>query len=291
MYLRKGNLKIVVTQDNTDKKLVIDDLVKIIDDRRGGDYFGFQPDELVGQDIRKVLPAEVSEILDENIEYSLEGNDLKTVIEKIINFRILDNNRNELDMNVHVERSLSTTEKLTFAVLLERKIFLQEKIKSVLAGISEFQQVSHEGTGLLNSTAYYEVLNEVMDFLYDMKVEAVMCIISLEGFPLLRMNEGRERSNEVLEKIGKTMKSNFRTKDIMAYLGFGKFAVFMVRTFEDEVIYPLRRLESNFRKEGILTSKITYNARYQKVDMETEVTDLIEAVKAKSVDFAFAPLR
>ena len=291
MYLRKGNLKFTVTQDNIEKKLIIDDLVKIIDDRRGGDYFGFGQNDLLGQDIRKILPFEISEILDDNIEYNLEGNDLKTVMEKIINFKILDSTKKELNMNAYVDRALSTPEKLAFSIILERKIFLAEKIKSILAGIAEFQQVTHDATGLLNASAYFEVLNEVMDFLYDAKVEAVMCVISVEGFPMIRMNEGKEKVNEVLEKIGRTIRANFRGRDIMGYLGFGKFGIFMVRTFEDEVVYPLRRLESSLRKEGILTSKITYNARYQKVDMEMSVNDLVDQVKAKSVDYTLAPVR
>ncbi len=291
MYLRKGNLKFTVTQDNIEKKLIIDELVKVIDERRGGDYFGFSQNELVGQDIRKILPFEVSEILDDNIEYSPEGNDLKTVLEKIISFKILDSGKKELNMNAHVERALSTPEKLSFSIILERKIFLQEKIKSILGGISEFQKVNHDITDLLNTAAYYEVLNEVMDFLYDTKVEAVMCVISIEGFPMLRMNEGKERVDEVLKKAGKAMKTTFRGKDILGYLGFGKFGVFMVRTFEDEVVYPLRRLESNLRKEGILTSRITYNARFQKVDLEMSVNDLIDQVKSKAVDQTIAQTR
>jgi len=288
MYLRKGNLKFTVTQDNAEKKLLIEELLNIIDERRGGDYFGFSQSELVGQDIRKILPIDVSEILDDNIEYSLEGNDLKTVLEKIIDFRIFDSAKKELSMNAYIERAVSTQEKLSFSLILERKIFLQEKIKSILASISEFQQVSHDATGLLNASAYYEVLNEVMDFLYETKVEAVMCIISVEGFPMLRMNEGKAKVDEVLGKVGAIMRTNFRSKDILGYLGFGKFAIFMVRTFEDEVVYPLRRLESTLRKQGVLTSRITYNARYQKVDLETSVTDMIEEVKQKQVDYTLS---
>ena len=291
MYLRKGNLKFTVTQDNIEKKLIINDLVKVVDDRRGGDYFGYQQNDLVGKDLRVVLPSEVSEILNDNIEYSLEGNDLKTVLEKIINFKIVDHSKKVLDMNAYIERSISTPEKLAFSVVLERRIFLQEKIKSILGGISEFQKVTDEVTGLINSTAYLEVINEVMDFLYEARVEAVMCIISVEGFPMMNINEGQEKIDEVLAKVGATMRSTFRGKDILGYLGFGKFGVFMVRTFEDEVIYPLGRLESNLKNAGILNSKVTYNARYQKVDMETDVKDLIELVKGKAIDYTMTQIR
>jgi diguanylate cyclase (GGDEF)-like protein len=291
MYLRKGNLRFSVTQDNIEKKLLVDDLVKSIDDRRGGDYFGYQPQELLGHDLREFLPEDVSDILNDNIEFSLEGNDLKTVLEKIINFQILNHDKHIVDMNAYIERSISTPEKLSFSVVLERKIFLQEKIKSILASISEYQQIIHDLSGLINTSAYYEVLNELMDFLYDTNVEAVLCVISIEGFPVIRMHEGKEAADDVISKVGKVLSSTLRTRDISGYIGFGKFAILMVRTFEDEVIYPIKRIESNFRKEGVLNSKISYNVRFQKIEMNMDAKDAIEMVRDKKIDYTMSAIR
>jgi diguanylate cyclase (GGDEF)-like protein len=288
MYLRKGNLKFTVTQNNLEKNILVDELAKSIDDRRGGDYFGYQNNDLVGHDLREFLPEDVREILDDNIEYSLEGNDLKTVVEKIINFKIFNAEKAPIDMNAYVERSLSTPEKLSFSMVLERKIFLQDKIKTILANISSHQQIRHDVTGLINTSAFHEALNELLDFLYDARVEAVFCIISIEGFSNIRMQEGKERSDEILAGIGKVLTATLRTRDIVGYLGFGKFAVLMARTFEDEVIYPIKRIESGFKKEGVLNSKISYNVRYQKVDMEHEVKDIIELVQEKKIDYTMS---
>ncbi len=291
MYLRKGNLKFTVTQNNAERRLLVDDLVKVIDERRDGDYFGYQPTDLVGHDFRELLPEEVSEILNDNIEFNLEGNDLKTVLEKIISFKVLTSARKEIDMNAYIERSISTSDKLSFSVILERKIFLQEKIKSVLASIALYQQVTHDLTGLINPEAFYDVLDELMDFLYETRVEAVLCIISIEGFSMMETHDGKEKMDDVISRVGKVMGATLRTKDIIGYLGGGKFAVLMVRTFEDEVIYPLKRLETNFIKEGILTPKITYNVRYQTVDMENKAKDMVEIVKDKQIDHSINPTR
>ncbi len=285
MYLRKGNLKFTVTQDNIGKTLIIDELIKSVDERRGGDYFGYQEGQLVGQDLRGLLPEEVAEILDDNIEYNLEGNDLKTVVEKIINFRVRDPQKKEIDMSAHVERYISTPEKLSFQLVLERKIFLKEKIKEIADKIAKHKQVMHDLTGLIDEEPYEQLLDELMDFLYESRVEAIMCVISVEGFPMIRMNDGREKVDELIQKIGAVFRSTFRGKDIIGYLGHGKFGIFMVRTFEDEVIYPLRRLESNLRREGLINPKITFNARFMPVDMETEAKNLIESVKNKSTDY------
>lgn len=288
MYLRKGNLKFVVTQDNINRKIVINDLIKIIDDRREGDYFGINSEQLKGKDFREVLPSDLNEIINENIEYNIEGNDLKNVVDKIIHFRVLDKDKKPIDMNAHVERDVSTVgDSLNFSVILERKIFLRDKIKTILSSLSEYQQVNHPVTGVINTAAFYEITEELLDFLHETSVEAVMCIVSIEGFPLIRMSDGKEKSNEMLAKIGLVMKTNFRSKDVVGYLGFGRFAILMVRTFEDEVSYPLKRLESNLRKQGVLNSKITYNARFQKVDLQMDSKAIIETIKNKKVDFAF----
>jgi diguanylate cyclase (GGDEF)-like protein len=288
MYLRKGNLKFIVTQDNANRKLVINDLIKIIDERREGDYFGVNSNQLQGKNFSEVLPSELNEIIDENIEYNIEGNDLKNVIDKIIHFKVLDKDKKPIDMNAHVERDVSVSgDSLKFSVILERKIFLRDKVKSILASLSEYQQVEHPVTGVINTAAFYEITEELLDYMHETNLEAVMCIISIEGFPLIRMSEGKEKSNEILSQIGLVMKSNFRSKDVVGYLGFGRFAVLMVRTFEDEVSYPLKRLESNLRKQGVLNSKITYNARFQKVDLTLDSKAIIDSIKNKKVDYTF----
>ena len=65
----------------------------------------------------------------------------------------------------------------------------------------------------------------------------------------------------------------------------------MVRTFEDEVIYPIKRIESNFKKEGVLNSKISYNIRFQKIDMNTDAKDSIELVRDKKIDYSMTAIR
>jgi GGDEF domain-containing protein len=124
-----------------------------------------------------------------------------------------------------------------------------------------------------------------MDFLYESKYNSVFLVFSLEGYPTLRRQYGKAKSDEILSRISYVVKSNFRGRDICAYLGMGKFGVFMINTFEDEVQYPLQRLRDNLRKEGVLSSKVSFNARYQNVDLELKVDDLLDSIMSKKVDY------
>lgn len=287
MYLRKGNLRFAVTQDNLNQSIVIDEFVQSIDERSGGDFFGYSNVDLKGVELKSILPEEISEIMDDNIEYTVEGNDFKSVIEKIIRFKIKNNKKEVLDMNAFVERAPSEeNDNLSFNMVLEKKIHLKEKIKAILSGISEVQRVEHPKAKLMNSDAYAEVLDEIFDFLYEARIPAVMLILSIDGYPSFRRRLGRNKVDKMLKEISHTLKTTFRTRDIMAYLGVGHFALTLVKTYPEEVVHPLKRLEQNLKKAGVLDSKSSINARYKSIDLGLSVADVMGQVKSKEIDYS-----
>jgi diguanylate cyclase (GGDEF)-like protein len=262
----------------------VDELFKSVDERNDGDFFGFSNVDIKGKKFQEIVPKEIAEIIDDNIEFTQEGNDFKSVVEKIIRFKIFNNKNEVLDMNAFVERKLTENDVMGFELILEKKIHLKEKIKSILSGIHEVRMIEHKNTKLMNSEAYNHVLDEILDFLHENKIVASMMVISIDGYPMLRRRLGRKKIDELLKKISHSLKVTFRTRDIIAYLGVGNFAVTMVKTFPDEVVHPLKRLEQNFRKEGVFNSSLSINARYKNIDLETEVNDLINQVKSKEID-------
>ncbi|HCR86495.1 MAG TPA: hypothetical protein DIV86_07455 [Alphaproteobacteria bacterium] len=288
MYLRKGNLQFLVTQDNNSRSLSIDSFRKVVDDRRNGDYFGFDEADLKGVDFKRFLPSDIIELIDDNVEFSMEGNDLKEVLSKIIHFKVVTKENKLIEMNVSAEREISDLENLKFRIILEPKIHLQEKIKSILESISSVQEVINEHTGLINESSFIEVLDEVMDFLYDSKIEGVLAVITLEGFPNFRMENGKENADEMLLEIGKIIKNNFRVRDVIGYLGFGKFAVLMVKTFEDEAMPPIKRLESSLQKNGLLNNRLTFNARFKLLDLSLDAKEELENIKNKKIDYSMS---
>lgn len=287
MYLRKGNLKFTVTQDNISQGIIIDDFVQSVDKRDEGDFFGYKGAELEGKSLFGILPEDICEILNDNIEYTVEGNDFKSVVEKIIRFKVLSKDKQSFDMNAHVEMREADNDRMVFEMVLEKRIHLKEKINNILSGINAVQRVEHPKAKLMSSDVYCQVLDEVFDFLYDAKIPAVMLVLSVDGYPMLRRSLGRKGSDEVLKKISYVIKSTLRTRDIVSYLGVGHFAVTMIKTYPDEVVYPLKRLLSNLKREGVISSKVSVNVRYKAVDLELDVAEVIEQVKMKDIDDSF----
>lgn len=288
MYLRKGNLQFLVEQDNNEKSLKIKGFKKLTDERRGGDYFGFVEEDILEKDFEKILPLEVVEIIEDNIEFSVDGHDLKEILDRFIHFKVLNKENKVIEMNVHTEREISDLEKFAFQITLEPKIYLREKVKSILETISNVQNVMHKQTGLINAQSFGDVLDEVMDFLYEAKIEGVMVIVTLEGFPNFRRDNGKKKADEMLGEIGYVMKSSFRSRDIVSYLGLGKFAIVLVKTFKDEAIYPIKRLESAMKKAGLVSSKISFNVRYESLDLGSEAKDEIEKIKSGEINYTIS---
>ena len=287
MYVRKGNLKFSVTQDNSSKTILIDDFVKAESDKEG-DYFGFTSDDVVSKDFREILPEEIQEIIDDNVEFTFEGFDLKEVLDKVINFKVKNSKGLPVDMNAYIERMLSTSDKLSFEVVMERKIFLRDKIKEILSAIPDQEGIYDDATSMLADKHYVAVLDDVMDFLYDAMIESVFLIVSVEGFTLFRRESGMEKTNQLLAKTSDAIKTTFRTRDICGYLGAGRFGVMLVKTPEEDVKYPLARLESNLKKNGVISSGVSFNARFEKADLSSEAMDMIDSVRLKEPDMSLS---
>ncbi|MDX1949610.1 MAG: diguanylate cyclase [Rickettsiales bacterium] len=283
MYLRKGNLKFVIEQNNPEKSLKISQFRKSVDDRRGGDYFGYDEDAIVGKDFRILLPEDIKEIFDENLDFAFDGNDLKDIVSHIITFKIKNAGGEVIDMNAFAERDISTEEKQQFNLILEKKYFLRDKVKSILQELSHTKNAIDEHTKLINHDVFVHTLDEIMDYLYEIKVESVLLILSVEGFSNIRKSDGKDKSDEIISKIAEVISSNFRARDVVSYLGLGKFAVAMLRTFDDEVVYPLKRLESNLKLADIFKYDISINARFERIDVGLKAADMIDLVKASQV--------
>ncbi len=283
MYLRKGNLKFVIEQNNPEKSLKITQFRKSVDERRGGDYFGYDEDALIGKDFRTLLPDDIKEIFDENLDFNFDGNDIKDILSHIITFKIKNVKGEIINMNAFSERDISTEEKQHFNVILEKKYFLRDKIKNILQDLSNSKIAYDEQTGLISNEVFIHTLDEIMDYMFEIRVESVLLVLSVEGFPSIRKSEGKDKSDEIITKISEVIRNNFRTRDIVAYLGIGKFAIAMLRTFEDEVVYPLKRLESNLKLADLFKYGISINARYERIDLGLKANDVIEYVKASPV--------
>lgn len=280
MYVRKGNIKFTVVQDNVDKTLKIEEVEHPKDDKSLA--YGYQDSHLIGMAFKEILSEDTAEILDDYIEYDFSSPDFKDVCDKIIHFEIIDSGNNKNLMDIHVERAVSTPERQVFFILLEKRLYLRDRIKAVIDAQPENLKVD-EQTGFMHNSTYIEVVDEVMDFLNDnQSINSIFYTISIENYSEIATSIAPDKTDYMVTEVAEAIKKGFRTRDIIAYLGDGVFSAILIRIDESEALIPVNRFEIKLRSAMIpsaIGTKFTVITRYQLVDLEMEAKALIEKCK------------
>jgi hypothetical protein len=81
-------------------------------------YLTGYTDEIKGVDFRKILPGEIAQTVNENVEFIPNGKGISSVLQKIPNFKIKDVNGNNIPMQLRIIRGLSTPELTMFQVIM-----------------------------------------------------------------------------------------------------------------------------------------------------------------------------
>ncbi len=280
MYVRKGNIKFVIVQDNLEKTLKIESVER----PKGDDNlpYGYYIEDLEGQNFSRMLSPETLEIIDDYIEYDFDGADFKEVCDKIIKFEIIDAGKEKLEMNLHIERGVSTPERQVFILLLEHRLYLRDRIKAVIDAQPADQRID-EQTGLMHKVTFLEVLEETMDFLNDnQSITSLIYTVSIKDYEDIKAKHGFDMSERIVEEVAEAIKKGFRSRDVVGYLGEGVFSAIMLRIDESEAKIPLGRFEVKIRSAMVQVSTgvdFTVVSHYDQIDLNMEARALIEKCK------------
>jgi diguanylate cyclase (GGDEF)-like protein len=280
MYVRKGNIKFIIVQDNLEKTLKIESI-----ERPKGEEklpYGYNESDLAGHDFSKILAPDTQEIIEDYIEYDFSGADFKEVCDKIINFEIIDSQKTKLEMNLHIERDVSTPERQVFILLLENRLYLRDRIKLVIEAQPEDKRID-EQTGLMHKATYLEVLDETMDFLNDnQSITSLIYTVRIADYEDIKSKHGFDVSERMVEEAAEAIKKGFRSRDVVGYIGDGVFSAIMLRIEDAEALIPLNRFEIKMRSAMVQVStgiNFSVLCNYEAVDLNMEARALVEKCK------------
>lgn len=280
MYVRKGNIKFVVVQDNLGKTLKIESIQKPKDDQNPA--YGYDESDLIGNDFSKIVSEDVNESLEDYIEYDFSGADFKDVCDKIIKFEVVDAQNKTHEMNAHIERDVSMPERQVFMILLEKRLYLHDRIKAVMNAIPP-EARQDESTGFLSRNTYMNVLDAVMDFLDENRsITGMLYVFRIDNYDELERTHGGAKVMQLVTEVSNSAKKGFRTRDIIGYLGNGVFSAILLRIEDAEALIPIRRFESKLRAAMIpAVTGVSINVinTYGNIDLEMESRALVEKCK------------
>jgi len=238
MSARKGDISLVICQNNSDKRL---DIENVGENRAGIEGLtGFSANEIIGKSLFDLVPANIQETFEDYIEFENDGNDLGDVVRKIRDFRFKKTTGEEVSLNTRIQSGVSFDGVDRFILIVSPKKGTSELYKK-LKDLQEEQEVD-EVSGIANSNSFGQKLEAVCEFVRRENLDASFAIISIDKYDGIVDLYGEGTGNGLIHEVTSRCRQTFRDLDILGYLGDGIFAVILVGADAGTASIPLNRL-------------------------------------------------
>ena len=238
MSARKGDISLVICQNNVDKKLNIEN----VGENRAGieSVTGYSANEIIGKSLFDLVPANIQETFNDYIEFENDGNDLGDVVRKIRDFRFKKVTGEEIPLNTRIQSGVSFDGVDRFILIISPKKGNSElfnKLKEL-----QIDQEVDDVAGIANGKSFGQKLETVCEFVRVQNLDASFAIISIDKYSGIVDLYGEGTGNGLIHEVTSRCRQTFRDLDILGYLGDGDFAVILVGADAGTASIPLNRL-------------------------------------------------
>lgn len=222
-----------------------------------GKYLILSEDEYTGRSLEDVLPLNIANLAQENIDLAFETEELQVF-------------EYELDVNGSMEsyevRMVKTSQTEILAII--RNITSAKLYREKIEYLSY-----HDGlTGLYNRRFFEEELHRL-----DRERNLPLCIImaDMNGLKLINDSFGHLVGDEMLIKVSDVLKKTCRSDEIIARIGGDEFVILIANIDHDQVVNLANRIESNLSEEKIDNLSLSVSLGWSvKTDNTENINDI-----------------
>lgn len=272
---RKDDVTLEVLQHNTDKKLTI-----VAADEALGAHLGLKADELVGAELKTVLPANINELIDNYLEYGDDGHDLGAVLSKSRKFGLLHSKGREIRFGLKIVRDVALDANPRFKLHINR-LRVMESLRQQL-GILDAQEkdIIDTTTHLPDRASFMRHLDLVCRGVREGKLQASLGLIRVDEYNTVVRNHAQEGAKALFMHLGQVCKRNLREDDLMGYVEPNRIALLLMETSGDNAKIPMNRIRWNFAASPLVLKKetleLTLTATYIQITGKDVPPKLIE---------------
>ena len=258
---RKDDLQVDVIQHQQEKSLKI-----VAADKDLEHHLALDADELIGKDLRMILPHNIQEMIDNYLEFGDELQDLSAVLSKVRKFGLVHKKGREIRFSLKILRDMNTDENPRFQLHLSR-LKVMESLRSQM-GMPENTEadVLESIIGLPNRTSFLRHLKVVNDAVAQSKVSACIGLLRVDQYNEITHKYGQGSSKVLFKQLGQVVMTNLREDDVMGYVEPNRVAILLLETKKENAKIPLNRIRWMFAAHPIELPKakvpVTLTATY-----------------------------
>ncbi|MCB2081783.1 MAG: hypothetical protein H6908_02345 [Hyphomicrobiales bacterium] len=276
IQVRKGDVVFRLRQDNRDRQV----LVEQVQEEGTGLYqlLGYEIEDCVGAPLQMFLPNDISEKLDDYVEYRSDGQDVAAVMGKIRGFRMLSKGGKPVRLDMRMVRDVMEDEQPRFLMLLQRRVVDVDPTLQTLRAVQE-EARNKTRYGVPEAETFMEIASAVEELVAVGKVKATLAVVRVEQFE--RFEEGQMQ--KVIQGIVAACRQTFRESDFIAYLGLRKIGVLLLEADFMNARIALNRLRWQLpAQEG--AAKIEYRTVFIELDANETAAESMDKCKAALAD-------
>ncbi len=213
---RKGDAIVLVSQDNTHRKLTIESL-----NASALVFLGYEEAELKGRKLEVLLGQQSALVLDEELEYDENAPDLADVLSRYRELRVRLRSGQEVSVPFRLNRLMAEHHQSQFQLILpnDRDVTARQKLRDFLKTNLEGHQQLDAITGLPDRATMQATIERIRNFSSENQAQVCVAVIRLDRWQKSIARYGHEQCQLLLKHIASQCRSTFRTEDVIAGLG------------------------------------------------------------------------
>lgn len=248
---RKADVTLDVVQKNTEQKLVI-----VAADKAIEEHLGRTTSEIVGEELKSILPENVNELIANYLEYD-DVQDLAAVLSKTRKFGLLNRHGREIPFGLKIIRDTAADKEANprFKLFISRQKIM-DSLRMQL-GITEVQEkdIIDTTSHLPDRASFLRHLELVNRAVREGKIKACLGLIKVDIYNEVVRNYGQDGAKALFMNLATVCRTNVREDDIVGYVAPNRVAIILLETKEENAKIPMNRIRWTFGSAPIALPK------------------------------------
>ena len=234
--LRHADIVLELTQDNTNKNIIISNATNNIID-----LLHHNREELINQKLDFIIPANVMDDIMEDIDFNIKSQNLSYSMNKIRKLYLLNKKQDKIAVAPKLFPIISSDEN---KFKYEIKLSCREEII--------LQEVIYENDELLNQEHYFDIdfLTHAIDSIHNFNhkyynLPTVFITLRIDNYNHLPQDSNKE----YLRNIYTIMRKNLRKEDVLCHIDNNIFCIILVKCLQEHSMSVATRISKVLSRE------------------------------------------
>jgi len=210
---RNNDAVLTICQNNHNKTIAISDI-----NPAASELTGFKANDLLEKPLQNILPARISELLNEYVEFETNANDVGAVLGKVQSFSIIEKDGKEKSYKIKVLQAESSAGNLFFSLVLRDAIVVRktDAIRNVIQENFKGHEAINQITGLPDKSSIIKDIDLMKRYSNAGDIKSCFAILQIDDADGIIKKYGDDVFNNIIKHAAFIARQSLRPDDVLA---------------------------------------------------------------------------